>query len=322
MVKLPEAGDGEFARVAAPVPEGLVVVDLDDEVSLDDLLEMADETDAGGDLPEWAAEFAAALDVDDDPFSHGVDPVWADEGAAAAAVGVPSSDAVAPEPVSAVPDGQVAVFLDVDGVLSPAPDVWGDVTVVEAGPRGSVAVSPAMLSALGRLPGQLVWATAWAGDAGAVFAPMLGRDGQVVGDGDGSVHGWWKLDAVVQWLTEHPQVRTVVWLDDELAAMDDLDLEHRETAWDVLADAGVECLLMAPADGLTPQELDEVRSFLGTPSTLTESLPEVDDSQPFVPAETNVEDASSGVAKAPLPTPARPPLQGAARLTAPIPDEW
>lgn len=343
MAKIPQAGDGEFARITPPpAPAEPVVVELDDlELSLDDLLGLADDADpTGGELPEWAAEFAAATaaaehDVDVDPFTHGTEPVWADETAAAdTAAGLAVAD-----PALAVDDlEEVAVFLDVDGVLAPAPAQWGDVSVVDAGARGTAAVSPTMLGLLGHLPGHLVWATAWGADADPVFAPLLGRSAPVAADGDGSVHGWWKLDAVLAWLAERPTVKTVVWVDDELAAVDDLDIEHRETAWDVLTDAGVECLLLAPAgEGLSREEMAEVHEFLDvvpddtapametTPELAAPvvepaaAAPEVDDARTSGPDKSDIRDGSSFVvADVAPPVPAR----ASNGLMAPVPDEW
>lgn len=347
MAKVPQGGDDGFGPIPGPVTTEPVVVELDElEVSLDDLLSFEDDTveETAGELPEWAAEFAAAQhDVAVDPFTHGADPVWAEEGDAAAAV----ADLAVVEPAETVVDEEVAVFLDVEGVLCPAPAEWGDVAALGAGVHGDVTVSPTMLRLLGRLPGHLVWATAWGADADATFGPLLGRTGVVVDDTVGAELGWWKLDAVMAWLDAHPAVKTVVWVDGELAAVDDLDVEHRETAWDLLADAGVDCLLLAPAaGGLSPEDMVEVHGFLDVvPDQEDADLVEQDAQVGAVADESPADDPSPDTVSLPAvgehwtvgaddvdqgavppPTeadPAEPPAPPTrTSLLAPVPDEW
>ena len=341
MAKIPQPGDGEFAPIPARVDTPQVVELGNLEVTLEDLMSLEDGTENDlGELPQWAADLAAAqaaavADLVDDPFTHGAQPVWAHEGAAAqAAADLAVVENVTFEQVPAVgvrpAEGvnvrdDVVVFLDVDGVLAPtAGDLadWGDPTVASGGPRGQVIVSPTMLERIGLLPGHLVWATAWGPDAQTAFEGLLGRTGDALTQGSGDTYGWWKLDAVVAWLQDHPRVRTVLWLDDELSAPDDLDIERWETASEVLTERGLDPVLVAPAGGwLSVQELEELED------TFTSPLSTVDETPNLVPVEVVPGDAGWGAVE---PTPdlelastTQPdPRRTRARLLEPAPEEW
>lgn len=231
-------GGGHGRGPSRAVSAGPVVVELDDmEISLDDLAGFGDDDPtAAGELPTWAAEFAATR------VSNEAEDVMVD-------------------------GGDTVVFLDVDGVLAPVDGVlagWGDFQVVDADGRGHVKVSAEMLARLGGLPASVVWLTGWEDDAETAFGPMLGRRCTVLHGSGESEFGWWKIDAAVAWLDEHPEVAAVVWVDDELDARDELDVPHRDVVADLLSTRGLGHLLLSPAgSSLSRDELEEVGLFVG-----------------------------------------------------------
>jgi hypothetical protein len=282
-----------------------VVVELDDmEISLDDLAGFGDDDPTGaGELPTWAAEFAAARVSDE------VEDVMVD-----------GDDTV--------------VFLDVDGVLAPVDGVltgWGDFQLVDADGRGHVQVSAGMLVRLGGLPASVVWLTGWEDDAETVFGPMLGRRCAVLHGSGESAFGWWKIDAAVGWLDEHPEVAKVVWVDDELDVCDELDVPHRDVVADLLSTRGLGHLLLSPAgSSLSPDELEEVGLFVGgvagdevglelTDLPVPEVLPAGGDGAWVGPVGTGGEVEGT--------IPVTPPSEAASvssrsTLLAPVADEW
>lgn len=255
MAKIPQP-EG-FEEVPPPASREPVVVELDDlEMSLDDLdVEDVDGATSAGDLPAWAVEFAAAQ-------SHGpglyADPFLdVDRLDSAAAVDVEDGSGT---------DGAV-VLLDVDGVLAPISGSltgWDDGVEVDAQGRGPVTVSPAMLARVGRLPAELVWATDWEEDAQEAFGSRLGRSCAALRSAGEESFGWWKIDAIDAWLEANPQVVKVVFADDELVALDELDTPFGEVLAEVLTARGVDHLLVVP-DGasLSPADLEGIESFLG-----------------------------------------------------------
>lgn len=128
--------------------------------------------------------------------------------------------------------GTVALVMDVDGVISPVHpdgDVWGD--EVTAGHLfGPVRVSPTLcrrLDALALLPNVVpMWLTSWSAESRLRMDPFPGRSWAVLaeqGESRGSVLdedrlGWWKWNALREWLHQHPEVRSLVWCDDHLGA--------------------------------------------------------------------------------------------------------
>ena len=116
----------------------------------------------------------------------------------------------------------------------------------------------------------------------------------------GDDFGWWKIDATVAWLDAHPWVTRVVFADDELDGLDDLDTPFRDVLADVLDSRGVAHLLLAPAgNALTDDDIGSIDDFLdaGELSTGTTSDDEavfeaiLDDT--FRPAGTVEEDEAA-----------------------------
>lgn len=208
-------------------------------------------------------------------------------------------------------------MVDVDGVVSPVHpdgDVWGD--EVTAGHLfGPVRVSPELcrrLDALAALPGVVpLWLTSWPAESRSRMDPFPGRDWAAVIEQedfrdrglDEDRLGWWKWDAVREWLRQRRDVRSLVWCDDHLGlAMweDDVELDDARPGVGVdeprprplvsalepedapflttaaaliaprLAQLGVAATLLAPTTsvGLRPEDLDRMEAALrGAPTS-------------------------------------------------------
>jgi hypothetical protein len=159
------------------------------------------------------------------------------------------------------------LFLDIDGVLNPAPVTSGrrpaGFTTHRTRPSGwanprvkplRIWLNPAHGEQLLDLPVELVWGTAWEHEANEWVAPHVGLpqlpfvrfESGTPGPG---VH--WKTRD----LADYAAGRPFAWLDDELR------VEH-DGKW--LSENGVEnflLVLVAPFQGLTPSHLDRVREW-------------------------------------------------------------
>ncbi|GAB2734827.1 FtsK/SpoIIIE domain-containing protein [Nocardioides pakistanensis] len=74
-----------------------------------------------------------------------------------------------------------------------------------------------------------------------------------------SQHGWSEIDAVLAFLTDFPEVRSLTWTDAHLADEDDMGVTFAEVVSDLLAARGVNALgpqfpSPAPADGDLPED--------------------------------------------------------------------
>jgi hypothetical protein len=181
-----------------------------------------------------------------------------------------------------------------------------------------------------------------------LFGDALGRVCETLVPTGRDLFGWWKVDAILAWLDEHPAVTRVVFADDELDDVDELDTPHRDVLAEVLDTRGVEHLLLAAAGGvLSPGELTDVAAFLGEEpvddaiaeallaEAFTADLDEAASPEPIavLPASPVLDPADMALAP-PIPRPrvtdvpasAFPEPQALAaparRLTAPVPDEW
>ena len=98
------------------------------------------------------------------------------------------------------------------------------------------------------------------GGAGpAVLCPATGLNGGgwpvLTADGAGSGAEWWKLEAI-QADVEHSAPERIIWVDDQLA------YEGRAQAWARYpAERGPCWCRRIRGRGLSPQELDSIRSF-------------------------------------------------------------
>jgi hypothetical protein len=163
------------------------------------------------------------------------------------------------------PAQRVAIF-DVDGVVSPirpAESPWGGWTLA-GDVVGPVLVAPEVcrrLDALDQIPGVACWwLTSWTSQMRAALDPFPGHGWPVVGhqtDYRDEEPSWWKLTAVVTWLHQHPEVRSIAWCDDHLRG------GRPAAARRQLGVRSVETMLMAPATavGLTPHHLDRLDTW-------------------------------------------------------------
>ncbi len=179
------------------------------------------------------------------------------------------------------------VLLDVDGVLNalgPADGAWPDWEVGAASALGRdwpIRWSPSVVSAVRswRDTADVQWLTTWGAEANGSLRQVLGLpELPVAGTADepppatpppsGAASAlaavtpaapaptgrWWKFDVVRRLVTADP-LRPLVWLDDDLVAVDEI------RAW---TRARARCLLIAPEPrrGLVQPHLDAVRRFL------------------------------------------------------------
>lgn len=159
-----------------------------------------------------------------------------DEPACEEGQSAPVADTTPPPPAPAAPREDAVVFLDADATHGPS-----------------------MLEAVAALGARVVWICDEQPDAAGPAAPS-----EVLLEADGRF-GWWKTGAVEAWLSAHPQVRLVVWFDDEFTAEDDLGVRYDETANDVLDSLGVHRLLVLvdAAGGLASADVEQAAAFLG-----------------------------------------------------------
>ncbi|MCW2135011.1 FtsK/SpoIIIE domain-containing protein [Arthrobacter sp. VKM Ac-2550] len=238
-------------------PEEPAVIDLGElELDLDDLeLDWSDEEaeDAveasGSQAPETDAGPTEPA-AQDQP----AEPLEADE----EAVPAPVRD-----------DRYTAALLDVDGVIMPFVHREGMISLNVPG-HGTLSYRPEVVRTLSALPVRQAWLTSWGEDAPRHLGPMFPYAGEVL-DAATEDYGWWKIDALAAWLDANPQVKRVVWADDELAGEDyALGLPFRELAGDMLADRGVEALLVVPDAnvGLTAADLQQIAAFADGEATI------------------------------------------------------
>jgi hypothetical protein len=160
-----------------------------------------------------------------------------------------------------------ALIVDVDGVVSPVHPLvptWGD--EVQSGVVfGPVLVSPTLcrrLDALAELPWvTAAWLTSWDEEMRSSMSPWPGRDWPVVAPPPvrSSGRGWWKRQALEQWLDARPEIAAVAWCDDHLAAP-----SRRAAIQRRLSRRNVESLLVAPTTevGLTEGDIARLEAWM------------------------------------------------------------
>lgn len=112
-----------------------------------------------------------------------------------------------------------------------------------------------------------IWLTTWQDSAPAFIAPALHIEGaedwevlHAVGP-DGmdlhSVHDWWKLDVLQDFMAQHPE-SNFVWIDDDIKYSTTAIKWMRET---IGADRG---LMVSPSSyiGVTKQDIDDIMEFI------------------------------------------------------------
>lgn len=151
------------------------------------------------------------------------------------------------------------LFLDIDRTLLPIHDTstWDDYISLDSSFVGvPVPVSPRLLAAVGALPADIVYVTDWQ-ERAHDWDALLGRRDTVFLERDLSMDGWWKLAAIDTWLTTHQGVTRFVHADDHLAT------DNRpELLADIARTHGCSHLAIIPEDGLTPEDMREMKEFL------------------------------------------------------------
>lgn len=194
-----------------------------------------------------------------------------------------------PEPQAATDLPPIAVVLDIDGVIAPigGPTVWGD-DVALGDPEHGLVLSPAMCAAVEKLDGfaqaGCYWLTDWTQRMRHDRDLLPGRDWPTIADsqaGPGraehwagkwwSALPWWKWWALDEWLSTHPEIERLVWIDDHLQkhrSRADTAAGPARRAWTVetalRVGAGVDALLLAPDKhiGLRPVDLKMVEDWI------------------------------------------------------------
>ncbi|MFB9713944.1 LAGLIDADG family homing endonuclease [Arthrobacter methylotrophus] len=269
-LRRPQAEEASSAATPAPATRQMTpaaVVDLGEiELDLDDL----DWSDMDLDSDEGATDVPVVATAPEETATEvsGADLDWPDD-----------------EAESEV-DTEAAMLLDVDGAMAPFTFRDGLDHIAAPG-HGTIMFDPTILKRMAAVPVTQAWLTSWEDDAPDNFGHLFPRATEVlVADTENT--GWWKIDAALDWIKENPQIRRLVWIDDELASEDlILGLTYRDIAEDAFEAAGVDALLVVPnADqGVTDAELDEVEAFFGA-ATAEVSAP----ATPAAPAEEPVEE--------------------------------
>jgi len=162
------------------------------------------------------------------------------------------------------------LYLDVDGVVCPfGPEgatAWGSAwRRADAGllPVAFAAELVAGLNTLARTPGlRCVWLTSWEELAPQYLCPAVGLAGRnwpyLAADGAAGGSGWWKLRAI-QADVEKTCPEAVAWVDDQLA------FEAEAQQWARIFGRRILAVSPHPRRGITPPELERLRSFLLQP---------------------------------------------------------
>jgi hypothetical protein len=162
------------------------------------------------------------------------------------------------------------LYLDVDGVVCPfgpeGPTGWGSSWQHAAAgllPVAFAAELVAGINALARTPGlRCVWLTSWEELAPQYLCPAVGLSGRnwpyLAAEGPAAGTGWWKLRAI-QADVETTGPDAVAWVDDQLA------FEAEAQRWARILGRRILTVSPHPRRGITPPELDRIRSFLAQP---------------------------------------------------------
>jgi hypothetical protein len=181
-----------------------------------------------------------------------------------------------------------AVIFDADGVIAPigGTTLWGDDTIAGHVAGRPVHVSPTMCEAIDRLAGfhgaTCFWLTDWTAEMRAGLDPFPGRDWPSIAETpDGpsvsrewagdlwTVIPWWKWWAFDRWLAPQPDLRRLVWVDDDSRCYSTRATEAGPSrrAWTIetaLHEAGIDATLIAPdrGQGLRPLDVQIIQDVL------------------------------------------------------------
>jgi hypothetical protein len=263
-----------FRDITKPKPaeEQVVVVEdlgeMEVDIDFDALLE-AELGDTTAAAPATDEQLLAELEQDDDGDSY-AEPVTPAidlfDASMFEEVGEPDQAPVFDQTNA---HEENVVIIDVDGVFSPVNSAttdpaWGPVELRTAWGFDGTAVSPDMGRALGAAPAHLAWLTDWQENANPAFADLIGRgDLPWLDKSAGDSYGWWKLNAVVSYMTKLGMSRAV-WMDDHLEDEGDMGLTWRELAEEVFEDLGFDVHFIVPEKtvGLTKAAWNDALAWL------------------------------------------------------------
>lgn len=133
-------------------------------------------------------------------------------------------------------DGCVAPFHSREGLWTlPAGKSMG---------RGTFLYDPQAIAILDDAEFDKAFITDWGPDAIEAWGSMMEVTSSV--EGVSEVHGWWKIDAALAYVREHPTER-VVWVDDLLSQFDErLGMTYGDQATILFSEIGVKLICVSP----------------------------------------------------------------------------
>ena len=171
----------------------------------------------------------------------------------------------ADEPAAGVA-GDTVMFVDLEGSLLPFRH-GDDLTPLIVPGHGTVAYRADIANALTRVPVRQFILSSWEEDSAYVGDVLPRAEGFLTGSTE--EHGWWKIDAVLDFLEANPEIRRIIWIDDELAGDDPLlGIPMLEIARDALSGTDAHLVVPEPFDGITGVHLAGIDTFLGHPGQL------------------------------------------------------
>ena len=162
------------------------------------------------------------------------------------------------------------LYIDVDGVICPfgpeGASGWGSGWRHSDAGLLPVAYAPELVDGLNGIAAmagvRCVWLTSWEELAPQYLCPAISLNGTrwpyLTADGAGTGAGWWKLRAI-QDDVEKTGPEAVAWIDDQLG------FEAEAQSWARLLGRRILALSPDPRRGISPAELQQVRSFLVRP---------------------------------------------------------
>lgn len=195
----------------------------------------------------------------------------------------------AEEPRSGAELPPIAIVLDIEGVIAPigGPTAWGD-DITVGDPEHGLRLSPSMCAEIDKLDGfpqtGCYWLTDWTDRMRHDRALLPGRTWPAIADApSGPTRAqewagewwdavpWWNWWALDEWLSHHPEIRRLVWIDDHLRkhrGLAETDGSPARRAWTIetalRTGAGVDALLLAPDKhtGLRPLDVQVIGDWV------------------------------------------------------------
>lgn len=309
----------QFQRrsAASNRPAPGAIVDLGEmEIDMGELdlgemeLEM-DDLELDGDTPDTDSDadgtFGASGDYSAEP-----------DGMFFAAGDESTFEAIAPDAVLPTAAGAAGVaadtvmFVDLEGSLLPFRH-GDDLTALIVPGHGTVAYRADIAEALTRTPVRQFILSSWEEDSVHVGEVLPRAEGFLTGSTED--HAWWKIDAVLDFLADNPEVKRIVWIDDELAGEDPiLGIPMLDIARDAFAGTEAHLVVPEPFEGITGAHLAGIDRFLGYPGQLPAG-----DYAPLMTATPGVSDELPSLEELPD-LPAAPELSFDGMFDLPEPD--